>query len=477
MNGAAYRALEDFGEQVHRLLTTGQAAQAEAQVVQRMREHPDQPALWLLLGHALRMQHKYVAMAQVGDALMEANPNCPDVMFVFGYAAALYQVGRLPHAVQSYARALELLQTQAAHVGATLPKLTADLLYGMGLCHDTQGEFDKAKQCYDEALAQQSDHAQTLFAEAVLRLKTKGLVQDAALPAARFLLRGQAPREGFACPRWQGEALTGKRVVLYADQGVGDMMMFASLLPQVLAEAQQVAIEVQPSMASLFARSFLQAEIIVHKDAVATAQAREGCFDYYAPMSDLLRVLKVYRPAQHGAYLMPDADRAAELKARYRHALGEGRLVGISWRTISAETSFRRSIPLEIWGEVLREKGCRFVSLQYSGDEEEIAFVREKLGVEIWHDDLINTMRSHDDFCAQIAAMDAVVSVQNATVHAAGAMGVPCCLLLAATGDWRYGTGGNGQVWYDSVEIIRQRQFGRWQEELAQAAGWLRSLV
>lgn len=474
LNTQQFRELAAFGDEMHRLLAAGAPAQAEADVRQMMARYPNEPALLLLLGHALRMQSKHDAMAQVGAALMQLRPECGDHMFLFGYAAALYQLGQVKLAMLYYMKVLQLAQALSQDQRA----LMADVLYGLGLCHDTLGESDKAARYYEMALNQHPGHTQTLFADAMLKLKQQGLATDAALPASRFLLRGQAAREGFTCPLWQGQSLAGKRLLLYGDQGVGDIIMFASMLPVVLAQAAQVALEVQPTLAPLLARSFPDVEVIAHSaqaDARASQRAREDGFDLYAPMSELLSVVSSYRPADHASYLKADTARVQELRARYRGNASAQKLLGISWRTIQPDSSFRRSVPLALWGDVLRAEGFRVVSLQYSGGSEEIADAQCRLGVEMVCDELINPMRSHEDCAAQVAAMDAVVSIQNATVHMAGALGVPCCMLIGKTGDWRYGISGDDNPWYHSLYMVRQQAYGQWQDEILRAAQWLRT--
>jgi len=116
------------------------------------------------------------------------------------------------------------------------------------------------------------------------------------------------------------------------------------------------------------------------------------------------------------------------------------------------------------WSSLLSLAGCEFVNLQYGDCREELAAIGRSHGVVIhdWPD--ADPLRNLDDFAAQIAALDLVISVDNATVHMAGALGVPTWVLLPFAPDWRWMLDRDDSLWYPSVRLFRQSQHGRWDD-------------
>jgi tetratricopeptide (TPR) repeat protein/ADP-heptose:LPS heptosyltransferase len=144
-------------------------------------------------------------------------------------------------------------------------------------------------------------------------------------------------------------------------------------------------------------------------------------------------------------------------------AIGPGLKIGISWRAGGKRLESRkRTIPLEQWAEILAVPGTRFVNLQYGDAGAEIAAARAKFGIEIhdWEegDPLIDV----DSFAAKIAALDLVISVGNATVHIAGAVGTPAWTLLPMVPSWRWMIAGEESPWYGQVRLFRQSIPGDW---------------
>jgi hypothetical protein len=170
-------------------------------------------------------------------------------------------------------------------------------------------------------------------------------------------------------PMWQGEALSGKRLLVQAEQGLGDQIMFASCLPDVLANAQSMVLECDPRLAKLFARSFPRAAVYRHRVAGEPPWAHEPAPDFRARCGDLPRMLR-NRDADfpvHAGYLLADPARVAAWRERLS-GLGSGLKVGISWRGGTPGTGqAMRSMPLEVLQPVLATENAHFVSLQYGG--------------------------------------------------------------------------------------------------------------
>ena len=162
-------------------------------------------------------------------------------------------------------------------------------------------------------------------------------------------------------------------------------------------------------------------------------------------------------PKHHG-YLKADPARTAALRQRYAAIAGGRRIVGISWRSRNTQFGTAKSVALTDLAEILRVPGVMFVNLQYGDCADEIATAKRDLGVDILHDTEIDSLRSLEDFFAQVAAMDLVVTVSNTTVHAAGALNVPAWLLLPRGEGalWYWFVDREDSPWYPSVRLFRQ---------------------
>ena len=171
-----------------------------------------------------------------------------------------------------------------------------------------------------------------------------------------------------------------------------------------------------------------------------------------------------------GAYLRADAARQDALRRRYRQRFGDRPLVGISWRGGSGDTAQARSTVLADWAPLLRQSRLGFINLQYGDCRAELTAVREEAGVEVLHDEAVDPLKDLDGFAAQTAAMDLVISIDNSTVHMAGALGMPVWVLLPAVPDWRWMLGRSDSPWYSSVRLFRQLAPGAWTPVIASVA-------
>jgi hypothetical protein len=160
--------------------------------------------------------------------------------------------------------------------------------------------------------------------------------------------------------------------------------------------------------------------------------------------------LEDFRPL--GTYLVPDADRTRELRNRYRR--GEVPVIGIAWASRPP-----KGLPLDAFASVLKLPGVRWVSLQYGDRSAEIARVNPALDIEILGDPTIDAVTDFDGSVAQTAALDAVVTIQNATLYTAGGLGLPTFALTPPEPDWRW-LGCDHSPWHETVRLYRQDRGG-----------------
>jgi tetratricopeptide (TPR) repeat protein len=251
----------------------------------------------------------------------------------------------------------------------------------------------------------------------------------------------------------KAEALARARVLAVGEQGLGDTIMFASILPDLLALTPEVDVCVEPRLDTLFARSFPAARMQPWADLRALAARRT--YDRVIALGSLGRLFRQDAADFTGtAFLTADPRKTKHWRERLP---AEGRLrVGVSWRggTVTTRVA-QRSLDLADFAPLLAREDCAFVSLQHGDVAQEIAAFIEGNGGKLVS---FAPSETHDldDLAALVAACDVVVTVQNTNVHLAGALGVPCLALLPAVPEWRYGVDGEKMVWYRSVELFRR---------------------
>jgi Flp pilus assembly protein TadD len=279
----------------------------------------------------------------------------------------------------------------------------------------------------------------------------------------RFDADRKAARD-FGLPRWKGEALTDKTILVYAEQGVGDEIMFASCLPDLIAVSGRVIIECSARLDALFRRSFPRATVHGGRknDPRAWLDAC-GPIDYQVPIGSLPRQFRRDRTAFPGAYpyLRADAGRVAYWRTRL-HEDGARPVIGISWRGgTAASRSKVRSVPPELVGSML-PRNVTWINLQHSSGDgaPPLPELRTFPGIT---EDL-------DELAALMSALDLVVSVDNTNVHLAGGLGRPVWVLVSDRPDWRYGASGDTMPWYPSSKLYRRDQNEGWEAVLMRLA-------
>lgn len=286
-----------------------------------------------------------------------------------------------------------------------------------------------------------------------------------------------ATRIPWEVPLWQGEKLAGKSILVQEEQGIGDVLMWLGLIPPLLAQAGQVTLAHCAKLQPLLARSFPQAQLIdAEMDTVLRAQ---HAHDYVVHLADLMRyVLPNYRPGEHAPVIQADAALSDELRTRYRQiasARGASQLVGIAWHTTNQRTGAYRNIPLDQWAPILSQPHCQFICLQYGDHAEELAQIEAAFPGAIYRDPAVDAFAQTDALAAQVAAMDCVITTQNATAHLGGALGVPTTLALSAASSWRFGLHHTDtNLWYRSLRIERQERIYHWQPVIERIAAQLR---
>jgi tetratricopeptide (TPR) repeat protein len=340
----------------------------------------------------------------------------------------------------------------------------AEAVVNLGLALQEYGDTEQAAACLERALELAPDDVDAHVNYAVCCLQ-----QGRFVPGwAEYEWRWRRPhklKRPFKLPVWDGSALAGRSILVYAEQGIGDEIMFSSCIPDLCALADRVVLECEPRLAPLFSRSF--PDVVVHggyQNEPAAWLAASGGADVQLACGSLPQIL---RPDEagfpgHAAYLVPDDLLVQKWRGRYA-GLGDGLKVGLTWKGGGNELNrLRRSIDLVDWAPLLSFEGVEFINIQYGDCHEEIQDIQKSSGITVhdWPD--ADPLRNLDDFAAQLSALDLVIAIDNSTAHLAGALGVPAWVLLSRVADWRWMLEREDSPWYPGVSLIRQTRDDDW---------------
>ena len=333
-----------------------------------------------------------------------------------------------------------------------LEHFEAHIPFNLGRCYFAIGQLERAIASYQAALDLDAE-----FASAHHNLGHALLAAGRLEEGWReYKWRWRSPHyhDGRMLPHarvWCGEKLDGRHLLIWSEQGVGDKLLFASLIPEVLESGAKVTLETEPRLVRLFQRSFPGINVI-------TDFSDGAVYDYQIPLGDLPSLFRVSQTSFGPAppYLMPDADSVDELRSKYRH--GTEMLVGLSWASRPP-----KGIDLNTLAPLFRMPGVRVVNLQYGTRSSEIrSFERAVAGIPtpaFLTDGDIDPLADVDSFVAQVAAMDAVVTIQNTTLYAAGGVGAPTFAILPPVPDWRWLGRCWESPWHDNVRLYPRSGF------------------
>jgi hypothetical protein len=385
-------------------------------------------------------------------------------------AEALCDLDDLPGAIEHYESAKRLLGNDAL----------VDSNLGIVLTH--KGELDAAMDVHRRALAAVPHDRLSLTTVAILWnaahtwLAAGRLAEGWNAYEARIPL-GLGPAACSGLPDWGAAGIDARSVVVLEEQGVGDQVLFASCLADLIGEAREVFVECDPRLAPLMARSFPAAHFGPTGGWSLSVGHGDGGPEAYIALGSLPRRYRrtLDRFPVDGAYLHADPERVDAWRERLQE-LPAGRKVGISWRSIfPAGARTREYGTLRDWAPILKQPGVQFVSLQYGDCEQELVEVAREFGVHIaqWAD--FDPFNDLDGVAALIDVLDAVIAPRNSVAHLAGAIGT-CTFMLANPYVWSdLGTG--AFPWFPAVTMLYRTPGESWAEPIRQVAEAIGQMV
>lgn len=457
---------------------------------------PTDAEVYLNIGTAASQLRLFDGAIKAFRTYIELRPNCPK-----GYnnlAGALRDRGDIDEAIEVLRNAIHLMP-QAPQLWVTLGTVTgeqsdftnAQIFYKEALRLDPNmarawhnlahalnhtGPFDEALEYYSKALefaTDESDRIEMIHARGLCRVAMgqleEGWVEYEERHNPRFI---QSNIYAANVPRWEGEDIDGKTLLLIGEQGLGDEIMFASIIPDMIERVGskgRVLVACDHRLVPLMQRSFPnvhfgpQGHLKHNAKTVRLAPWAKGDLkaDCYVPLgTPLQHVRKHIEDFPHQAFLKPEPARVGYWRERLSE-LGPGPYVGMCWRSMLLTTQRRKFFsPMEAWRAPLALQNVKFINLQYGDCQDDLAYARDKIGATIHNFEDLDLKNNLDDNAALCAALDLAVSAPTAAAALAAGTGTETWFLTAGRVWPQLGT--DHYPWYAKTRVLTPPTFGDW---------------
>jgi len=419
---------------------TGREAEAEKWLRQAAALNSRSPNAYYALGCVYAATGRARNAVEAFATALKRNPAYLNARYALGNAA--YELHDFERAASAYRQALALNPRDYEvwnNLGRALEALlrTEEALAAYQRAIELQPEFGLAR----------SNHALALLSLGRL---------DEGFHEYEWRWRRTPPRP-YAQPFWRGQPIPGKSLLVYAEQGFGDVIQFGRFLAPARERAGQVIFECQPSLKRLFEHARCA-------DTVIAVGQTPPPFDYYVPVLSLPLVLGTTLETIPGNPWLaaPPAEALPPVPAGHPK-------VGLVWAGSRGNfNDHRRSIAFPELRPILDTPGIAFFSLQVPLRPEDEPSVQATPRLAPLHE----RIRDFYDTAGYLGQMDLVISVDTAVAHLAGALGKPVWTLVFHPGDWRWLLERTDSPWYPTMRLFRQcpAESGQWQPVIARVA-------
>jgi tetratricopeptide (TPR) repeat protein len=397
---------------------------------------PDFPECYMNLGYVLkemeRIDEARAAFKKAIDIVERENRTAEEISDYYHNYASTFSACGEPHQCIEF-----------ANKAISLNSNKEDAYWNRGLAYLEIGDYEKGFQDYDHGVR-------------ITDTKNRRYTIDPT-------------------PFWDGTP--GKTVVIYGEQGIGDELMFGTMIEDIMKDCA-VVLDMHPRLQKLFQNTYPQLSVFGTRKMGGYQWPKYYSVDAKLSIGSLAKFYRKKREDFPGkSYLQVPMN----LIEKYRYKLAEispKKKIGISWKGGNAKTNqCNRKIKLKEFLPLLElDEHFDFISLQYHEDSQtHIDVINRKCGKKIHH--WQDVMDDYDETAGLVANLDYIISVPQSVVHLAGAIGTPTLQLCPKKAMWQMGVYGENMPWYSCVENAWQEEAGDWEPTIQKAKEKLCSLL
>lgn len=478
----------------------GRRAEAEGVCLQILAVEPEQSDALHICGALAHLAGKHGIALPLLEKAARLQPGNAQIQYNLGVVFSALRMH--PQAAQCYRNTLGL---QASHLNALqnlgniyleheqfteaqrcyeaalpLAPRNAVVYLALGLLFNAQRQVQRARWLFERALELEPDNARIQWEAAQVFLLLGDFERGWQYYEARFPAGNDCKvwHYPFPFPRWQGEPLAGKHLLVHGEQGLGDEMMFLSIVPELLAEGARVSLVGQPHLHQLWRDALPECPAYVQLRANEDAWTRIepdwlpqlGAVDYQIPFGSLalLRRRSLADFERQRPYITPDPVKVADWAdwlAQQRAAPGQRLRVGLVWagnpapgNIVANRKDAKRSLALAEFFRLAALPGVDWISLQTWQAAEQVRAAPPEFPLL----DCSDRLTDFSQTAALVANLDLVISVDTSVCHLSAAIGKPVWILLPFVGEWRWGLDPERAHWWPTARLFRQDSPGDW---------------
>ena len=425
---------------------------------------PDNTDAWLNLGVVYDALGKYEESLDCFDTALRLNRALTSAIINRGQI--LFKMGKEVEALESFDEI-----SRSSPNDPSLHCVIGDFFHQIG-------NHEKAVGWYTRAIDIEGEFADPHFGLS-LSLLAQGLFKNGWKEYRWGWLNGKRKPLKIAPPIKdivELEELIGKSILVRGEQGIGDDIMFASVIQDAGKICKNISFHCRGKLKKLFQRSFPENVLVLSPGDNVDYQSYDGEIS----IGDLCGLVRqdIQSFGRGTRYLFSDASSTNLIRAQIKkeQTRGAKKICGVSWKTTAKSTNQRSIALLELISELNIHEQFDFVSLQYGDTAEEIKIVNRELGIKFLNVNQVDRFNDIDGLASLISACDQVVSIDNSVAHLAGALGAQTAFLLPQIPDWRWWQSFANCNWYATVQCYRLNGDEGWPGTIKRVEAQIKSI-